>query len=238
MNSDPLGIATDPTVIQQVQEIIALGGPVVVLLILMSMLATSIVLLKLWQFFQLQLGSGKMCRQALAEYRDGKFSQAMELLRGGRNPVACALQLAMRGRQRQLPEERLREEVFNYCSDQLALLRGWLRPLEVIAALAPLLGLFGTVLGMIEAFQQMETAGAGVNPAILSGGIWEALLTTAVGLGVAIPVVVCLNWLERRVERVSQEMDSIVSRVFTVDLYESTAEQNNDSEVLSAFVYK
>ncbi len=56
---------------------------------------------------------------------------------------------------------------------------------------------------MIEAFRQLEAAGNQVNPAILSGGIWEALLTTAVGLAVAIPAVVALNWLERRIERLA-----------------------------------
>jgi len=71
---------------------------------------------------------------------------------------------------------------------------------------------------MIEAFRQLEAAGNQVNPAILSGGIWEALLTTAVGLAVAMPSVAALNWLERRVDRLAHEMDSTVSRVFTVDL--------------------
>ena len=95
----------------------------------------------------------------------------------------------------------IREEIERLGLGILSRLRGWLKPLEVIASLAPLLGLFGTVLGMIEAFRQMEAAGNQVNPTVLSGGIWEALLTTAVGLAVAIPAVVALNWLERRVEQ-------------------------------------
>jgi hypothetical protein len=97
-------------------------------------------------------------------------------------------------------------------------LRSWFRPLEVIASLAPLLGLFGTVLGMIKAFQQLESAGSQVNPAILSGGIWEALLTTAVGLAVAIPVVALLNWLERRVDRLAIEMESVLNRFYALEL--------------------
>jgi biopolymer transport protein ExbB len=56
-----------------------------------------------------------------------------------------------------------------------------------------LLGLFGTVLGMVEAFRQLELAGSQVDPAVLSGGIWQALLTTAVGLAVAIPAVLAHN---------------------------------------------
>ena len=105
-----------------------------------------------------------------------------------------------------------------YGGDVLQNMRAWFRPLEVIASLAPLLGLFGTVLGMITAFQQLESAGNQVNPAILSGGIWVALLTTAVGLAVAMPVVVILNWLERRVDRLAHNMDNYVIQLFTQDL--------------------
>jgi biopolymer transport protein ExbB len=112
----------------------------------------------------------------------------------------------------------IREEVMRYGGDVLQSMRGWFRPLEVVASLAPLLGLFGTVLGMISAFQQLEAAGNQVNPAILSGGIWVALLTTAAGLAVAMPVVVILNWLERRVDRLAHEMDDCVTQIFTQDL--------------------
>lgn len=114
----------------------------------------------------------------------------------------------------------VREEVLLYGGDVLQSLRAWLRPLEVIASLAPLLGLFGTVLGMITTFQQLEAAGNQVNPAILSGGLWVALLTTAVGLAVAMPVVVILNWLERQVDHLAHEIENAVTRIFTEDLSE------------------
>lgn len=65
---------------------------------------------------------------------------------------------------------------------------------------APLLGLFGTVLGMISAFQALQEAGSQVDPSILAGGIWVALLTTAVGLAVAMPTSVVLSWLEARMD--------------------------------------
>ena len=97
--------------------------------------------------------------------------------------LGCAIRGSLR---RDLSEAMVREEVARLAGDRLEGLRAYLRPLEVIAGVAPLLGLFGTVLGMISAFQQLEQAGSQVNPAVLSGGIWEALLTTAVGLAVAI----------------------------------------------------
>jgi biopolymer transport protein ExbB len=82
------------------------------------------------------------------------------------------------------------------------------------------------VLGMIEAFRQLEAAGTRVNPSLLAGGIWEALLTTAVGLAVAIPAVAALNWLERVVERTAHDMDSAITGVFTQDLSTSVGESD------------
>lgn len=79
--------------------------------------------------------------------------------------------------------------------------------------MSPLLGLLGTVLGMIVAFQQMEAAGAQVDPSTLSSGIWQALLTTAVGLGIAIPAIAVHNWMERKVERVAIRMNDAVTQV-------------------------
>jgi len=82
-----------------------------------------------------------------------------------------------------------------------------LRLLDSVAQLAPLLGLFGTVLGMIEAFQSLQQAGSQVDPSLLAGGIWVALLTTAVGLAVAMPTSLVLSWFESRMdnERVTAE---------------------------------
>src|SRR5690606_18473650 len=154
---------------------------------------------------------------------------ALALASRSPNPVARVLVRAINGRSRRdLSEALVREEVVRYGGDLLEALRGWFRPLEVIASLAPLLGLFGPVLGMMSAFPQLEQAGSQVNPATLSGGIWEALLTTAVGLAVAMPVIVLLNWLGRRVDCLAHEMDSLVTQVFTEDLsYVLRAEENS-----------
>lgn len=200
-------------------ELIGAGGPVVVILCFMSVLALAILFLKLWQFRRLRLGDHRTSREMLRFYRSGRAGDAIALASRSRNPVAHVLALAIRGQRRNdLTESQVREEVLRVATDLLETLRSYLRPLEVIASLAPLLGLFGTVLGMITAFQQLEQAGNQVNPAILSGGIWEALLTTAVGLAVAIPVVVVANWLERKVDRLAHEMQSAVTQVFTLDL--------------------
>lgn len=205
-------------VVEGSMEMLQAGGPVVMILLALSLAALAIIFVKLLQFRSVRVGEQHTAQRALALWQAGQADQAEALARRSPNPVAQALARALRGQRRDLPEVKIREEVLRYGGDVLEGLRTWFRPLEVIASLAPLLGLFGTVLGMIEAFRQMEQAGSQVNPAILSGGIWEALLTTAVGLAVAIPVVAVLNWLERRVDRLAHQMDSAVTRLFTEDL--------------------
>jgi biopolymer transport protein ExbB len=209
---------TLPAPVAQTLDLLREGGPVVLILVGLSVFALAIVLLKLWQFHAARLGQTRVARDALALFIAGHAREAIAVAGRCRNPAAQALARAMRGQARGLAEDKVREEVLRTGTEALHTLRSGFRTLEMIGSLAPLLGLFGTVLGMIEAFRQLEAAGNQVNPAVLSGGIWEALLTTAVGLAVAIPVVAVLTWLERRVDRVAHEMDTIVTRVFTEDL--------------------
>lgn len=206
--------------LEQALDLLQAGGPVVMILIAMSVLATAVTLLKLWQFSRTNVGRSRNGRKALRLYKEDKPKEALAAAKRARSPVGEVLARAIRGLERGVPEAKIREELLRYGGEVLENLRGGFRILEVIASLAPLLGLFGTVLGMIEAFRQLEAAGNQVNPAILSGGIWQALLTTAVGLAVAIPVVAILNWLERRVDGLAHEMDNLVTQVFTEDLSE------------------
>jgi biopolymer transport protein ExbB len=211
--------AADGGFLSQLMYWYEIGGPVVGVLGAMSVIALAIILLKLWQFMALRVGAHGFIEPALASWRSGDSAQALNALDAERNPIAAVMAVAMRGRLRpQLPEATLREEVTRLAVRHLENLRTYLRGLEVIGALAPLLGLLGTVLGMIEAFQALQNAGAQVDPSILSGGIWEALLTTAVGLAVAIPAVIAHNWLERIIERFRHRLEDAVTQVFTTPL--------------------
>ena len=79
--------------------------------------------------------------------------------------------------------------------------------MDLAVTAAPLLGLLGTVLGMIEAFRQLEAAGTRVNPSLLAGGIWEALITTAAGLVVAIPASLGHSFFLSVIDRFIIEME-------------------------------
>lgn len=197
------------------QELLDIGGPVVWVLLGFSIIAVSIVLIKIWQMMLISPESTATANKAIALWKQNEPEQAIRVLKIAK-PLDELLALTMEGlRQAEIPKELLKEELQRVASLRINQLRSYLRPLEVIASLSPLLGLFGTVLGMILAFQQMELAGSQVDPAMLSGGIWQALLTTAVGLAVAIPAVLAHNWLERKTERVAALINDGVTQVFT-----------------------
>lgn len=197
-------------------ELLATGGPVMWIIAAMSVLALAIALAKLWEFARIGVWRRRPAVEALESWRAGHGQEALERLDHARDPLADVLATALRGRLDPAADETLvREEVARRGSAWLESLRGALRPLELIGTLAPLLGLLGTVLGMIEAFQALESAGSRVDPSILSGGIWVALLTTAAGLSVAIPAVAVHMFFERQLERLHHRMQDAATRVFS-----------------------
>lgn len=196
-------------------EMLRLGGPVVVVLGVMSVFGLAIALLKIWQYASTRVGKRSFIAPALALWQSDARDEAIAALESERNPIADALAVAMRGVASGADTAIVREESARVGARHLSHLRSYFRPLEVIGSLAPLLGLLGTVMGMIKAFQQLASAGSQVDPSVLSNGIWEALLTTAVGLTVAIPAVAVLNWFERIVERLHEDMQDTLTRFFT-----------------------
>ena len=177
---------------------LANGGPVMLVLLALSLVASAVIVAKLLQFGRLRPLHSAPADRALALINDDRAA-AEALLASSRTPLsrvlAAALQLSA------LAAAPWQEQVLRHARGELERLRGGLRALELIAAVAPLLGLLGTVFGMIEAFQALEQAGSQVDPALLSGGIWAALLTTAAGLTVAIPALAAFHWFDRTLER-------------------------------------
>jgi len=95
-----------------------------------------------------------------------------------------------------------------YGSAELLKLERGFRTLSILGHTAPLLGLLGTIIGMIKAFMVIELSGGRVDSQALAGGIWEAMLTTGVGLAVAIPVLLMLHILESKADRREHDMRS------------------------------
>jgi biopolymer transport protein ExbB len=208
-------VLASPLIQDRITEFLNVGGPVVWILLLMSLAAVSIMLIKIWQFSKLKPERRTSIDKSLSLWHKGETTPAKLMLNGKYSVEKVAL-VAMRGlTDNTIDKTLLKEELNRVATLKLEQLRTYLRPLEVIATLSPLLGLLGTVIGMIMAFQQMAAAGNQVDPSVLSGGIWQALLTTAVGLTVAIPVVAVHTWLERKIERVASLMNDVVTQLFT-----------------------
>ena len=191
------------------------GGPVVMILVGMSIVTVTVSIFKIFQFIQQRVGARRAAEEAVDHYRRGNIQQAKNCADNAEGILAEIVALTLRERgQPEAANAETREEIFRIAGDRLETLRNHLRILEVIASLAPLLGLLGTVLGMITAFQQLEAVGSNVNPAVLSGGIWQALLTTAVGLAVAIPTVALLSFFERSIDRLAHDAENLILQLF------------------------
>lgn len=190
------------------------GGPVMWVLLTLSVLAVAIILLKLFQFFRSGLRRLDFVDPALSALQQGDHNNALAALQQQRSPVAQVMESALRcGADPAMSAKDVEAEVSRVGSAQIRNLESWLRGLSSIAHLSPLLGLLGTVTGMIAAFMNLEAAGNRVDPSILSGGIWEALLTTAFGLTVAIPAMAAFYYLEGEVDRVRASMKDVSIRV-------------------------
>jgi biopolymer transport protein ExbB len=197
--------------------LLAKGGPVMVVLLAVSVVALAIILVKLYQFARVRLRRIGFVDPAIAALGTGDRDAALALLAGERHPVARVMESAITASTdpRIGPEDR-DAEIGRVGTAEIRNLESHLRGLEVIANLSPLLGLLGTVMGMIGAFAELESAGSKVDPAILAGGIWEALLTTAFGLVIAIPALAAFYMLEGRVETVRASMKDAATRVLGV----------------------
>ncbi|RYH02531.1 MotA/TolQ/ExbB proton channel family protein [Salipiger sp. IMCC34102] len=194
-------------------RIAELGGPVVLLLIVIAIVTLAVTLYKLWQFAEAGVGRHRELGASIAAWDRGDRVEAHRALDRSRSYLAPVVEMAFASPDGPEATTRLMAEA----ETRFAGLERGLRLLDSVAQLAPLLGLFGTVLGMIGAFQSLQDAGAQVDPSILAGGIWVALLTTAVGLAVAMPTAAVLSWLESRMdaERVFAERAISTARVPT-----------------------
>ncbi len=199
-------------------SLIDMGGPVMVVLLSLSVLGLATA------FYTLIIGilqaprSSATIRQAVARWSRGDYSQARDTLARSRNPLAGVLSFAMQHRLEGEEESGLREDIARRAQRLVMPFESPLKVMEVIAALAPLLGLLGTVMGMMSAFDAMATAEGQANPSQLSGGIYEALSTTAAGLIIAIPFAALAAFIEFRLRRLQQHMNDLLVQIFRAPL--------------------
>ena len=178
-------------------ELFTKGGPLMYPLLFCSILTVAYGVERGYHY--LKAGQSKDAPEQIHNLiEQGSYDQALALATSSPGPVAAVLAEGLRhqGAQADLLEEMISLAGFR----ELVRLNRHLHILELIGRMAPLMGLLGTVLGMVAAFQQVALAKGSVDPSLLAGGIWEALITTVAGLSVAIPALVLHHLYEDRVQ--------------------------------------
>jgi len=182
------------------------GGLVIWILAAYSSVGLAIVLERYFMFLRLRRLPRAISKRLNQLIDQTDASQKATHLKGPEAQVVRSMIEANRQRVKDLHSvgERVRAE-------QLERMEFGLPTLAILGNTAPLLGLLGTITGMIKAFMVIEEAGGKVDAQALAGGIWEAMITTGVGLAVAIPLLILLHFLEGMVERRGQSMQRTIA---------------------------
>ena len=208
-------------------EFMQKGGALMWPILLCSIVAVAIVVERLIQLYKLQIDTKTFMEQISKSLKRNRVMEALELCERTQGPIAVILRAGI------LKHDRTRNEIREAIEDasvhEVPRLEKNLPVLATVAHISPLLGLLGTVTGMVQAFQVIQskaTAVNPVNPGDLAGGIWEALLTTVFGLAVAIPTYVAYNYFVSRVDGFVLDMERSAT-----DLLNILGEKREEHEV-------
>jgi biopolymer transport protein ExbB len=185
-------------------EIVKAGGIMMVPIILASIIAIAIIVERLWTLQRERVLPKELFERVWQWVESNQLQDKHVLALQQNSPLGKVLAAGLANRHR--PREVMREAIEDAGRHVIHELERFLSALGTIAGIAPLLGLLGTVFGMIRTFNSITTTGIG-NPATLASGIAEALVATAAGLTVAIPSLICFRMLRRRVDGLVVEME-------------------------------
>ncbi len=189
------------------------GGPIVWVLLALSLFSLALIVVKVMQLRGVT-GGVERRSQAIETWTSGDRHAAMTALEGASAPADRITHAAMVGLHAGRPQTAVEGDLEWRGNAEVAEMSRHIRVLELIAMISPLLGLLGTVLGMIQSFQELALAEGAANASLLAAGIWQALLTTAAGLLVAIPAAIAASLLTDRVERAASAIETSVGQLF------------------------
>lgn len=182
------------------------------LLALLSLVAIAIGLYKIAQFARLGVGRRSEAERILDDWLNGRVDEAISAAGQRRSVLSRILQAVFSGIQARPADVTYAEELSRQTAIiELATMSERMRALDMVVQAAPMLGLLGTVVGMIDAFSVLAVAEGAVDPATLAGGIYVALTTTAAGLIVALFAFFIATWLEGRIDRERNMIEALMS---------------------------
>jgi biopolymer transport protein ExbB len=207
-------------------DVLVLGGWVMIPLALLSVL-TIYLLIERWITIRGASSNPDAITDRVREYvRNGDVDGAITYCERKDVPITRILQQGLERLGRPISE--IQDAVQAAGKHESFELEKRTNLLASIAGIAPMLGFFGTVVGMIRAFQQIQNLQGNVNPSVLAGGIWEALVTTAAGLLVGILALFAYNFLIGRIRRLTNDMER--SATDFIDLLQEPVSTGQRSE--------
>lgn len=196
-------------------DLSALNAPTIavfVALAIMSVLAVTVAFFKTFQFARMGVGKVGPAEAILNDWLGGKADKALQDARMRKSVLSRVLQSVFTGLRARPDDQGFAEELGRQTAIvELSAMTSRMRLLETVVQAAPMLGLLGTVIGMIDAFSTLANAEGAVDPALLAGGIWTALTTTAAGLAIALVTFFVATWLEGRIETERQSIEALIS---------------------------
>ncbi len=189
-------------------DLLTSGGPIMVPILLCSLIATAIVIEKIWYLASISTHIPNFRKELFELLRNNKIKEAITLCDQNHSPISKILQAGIL--KSGISNDAIKEAMENISLQEIPKLEARLGLLASLAHVAPLLGLLGTVIGLMNAFHALQVKAATLTPTTtgdLAGGIWQALITTVAGLTVAIPAYLAMNYCVGQVHRVILEME-------------------------------
>jgi biopolymer transport protein ExbB len=200
----------------QLLTLFADGGFMMYPLVLCSLIGLGVIIAKGWTLYSAHKGTARVITQVEEAAMAGHIDEAMEIATVTPGPAAAILLVGLRRiRSQRLEAGEIEKAVATTGFVELGFLERGLVILATVANVAPLMGFLGTVAGMILAFGAIEQAGD-VDPSLVAGGIKVALLTTAAGLIIAIPVNIAYNFFVSRIDRLILDMEQGAQKILNL----------------------
>jgi len=185
-------------------SLIIKGGPIMVPIILGSIIALAIILERFWTLWRIRLNISQFAQEVFLSLERGQFQKALERCERVRHPIADVFKLGILNRS--LKRDEIESIMEREGDEQIQYLERYLGALLIIIGVEPMLGFLGTIIGLIQAFMAWEQLGSNITVGALAAGIYQAMITTASGLSVAIPAYILYHLIVNKIKGHAQEM--------------------------------
>jgi len=197
-------------------KLLTLGGPMAWILIFTSAVALAVFLERMLHYHRAQINSLEFLDGVRNVLRQGNVVEGLSICDATPGPVARLVKAALLSRER--GREGVREALEEAGMQEVPKLEEKLNVIATVAQIAPLMGLLGTALGFIDIFEVMELNGQYAHASLMAGGVWKALIATALGLAVAIPCYIGYNYLVSRVNQIVLDMERASNEIVNLVL--------------------